>query len=220
VTVLIVAQCVLLAGSLLPQVPHRPQAQRAALAAIHTIFPEPVHYIDGNAVVASFPWSGFFMSRWGIDNYRAAGRPVFAGIVARDQPPLLIADTPSLQAALVPGHPVIPEGELLPGDTAFLKAHYVQLWGMLFVPGKRFSAAAQGDEAFDIAVAGDYRLEAAGPAELDGQAIAPGAVVNLGLGSHRLAVAPGAGEAVLRWAKALPPAAEPVELSDFFTYRR
>ena len=220
VTTLIVAQCVMLAGFLLLQLPDRIAPQRAVLAAIHTMFPEPVHYIDGSAVVATFPWSGFFMSRWGVDSYRAAGRPVFADIVARDQPPLLIVDALSLQAALVPGHPVIPEGELLPDDIAFLNAHYVQLWGMLFVPGKRFSGTAQGDGAFDIAIAGDYRFEAAGAAELDGQAVSPGAVVHLGLGGHRLTVAPGTGEAVLRWAKALPPAGEPVELSDFFTYRR
>jgi hypothetical protein len=220
VTALIVAQCVLLAGFLLRLVPDRIEPQRAALAAIHTMFPEPVHYIDGNAVVASFPWSGFFMSRWGMDGYRAAGRPVFADIVARDQPPLLIVDTPSLQAALVPGHPVIPEGKLLPEDIRFLRDHYVQLWGMLFVPGTRFSGAAQEDGAFDVTVAGDYRFEAAGAAELDGQSLSPGAVVNLGLGSHRLAMAPGTGEAVLRWANAQPPAGEPVELSDFFTSRR
>jgi hypothetical protein len=220
VTALIVAQCVMLAGFLLRLAPDRIAPQRAALAAIHAMFPEPVHYIDGNAAVASFPWSGFFMSRWGIDNYRAAGRPVFADIVARDQPPLLIADTPSLQAALVPGHPVVPEGRLLPDDIAFLQAHYVQLWGMLFVPGRRFAAADQGDGAFDIAVAGDYRLEAAAAAELDGRPMAPGAVAHLGLGSHQLRVTPGTGEAVLRWAKAQPPAGEPVELSDFFTYRR
>jgi hypothetical protein len=220
VTALIVAQCVMLAGFLLLRLPDRIAPQRALFAAVHTMFPEPVHYIDGSAVLATFPWSGFFMSRWGIEVYRAAGRPVFADIVAHDQPPLLVVDTLSLQAALVPGHPVIPEGELLPEDIAFLNAHYVQLWGMLFVPGKRFHGTAPGDGAFDIAIAGDYRFEAAGAAELDGQAVSPGAVVHLGLGSHRLVGAPGTGEVVLLWANARPPAGDPVDLSDFFTYRR
>ena len=61
------------------------------LAAVHATFPEPVPYIGGYGVVASFPRQGFFMSSWGVEDYHRARVPIFADIVARTQPPLLLA---------------------------------------------------------------------------------------------------------------------------------
>jgi hypothetical protein len=215
----IAVQCGMLALHTARNLPDETGPQRTVLAAIHQVFPEPVPYIDGYGIVASFPRFGFFMSSWGLQNYHAAGQPVFAALVARHQPPLLIADSPSLYGALIPGVTVRPERALLPADVKFLNDTYLPHWGMLFVAGKRFEAAA-GARAFEIAIAGDYRLEAEAPVRIDGEDVQPGAIIALAAGPHRIEAG---AAAALRWAKALPPpAAEPVGLLTFFdkTYER
>jgi hypothetical protein len=153
------------------------------------------------------------MSSWGMQSYHAAGQPVFAELAAQNHPPLLIADSPSLYGALVPGVTVKPERALLPADVQFLNENYLPHWGMLFVAGKRFEAA-EGAQEFEMAIPGDYRLEADTPVRIDGEIVQPDAIIRLAAGPHRIeADAAGA----LRWAKALPPpAAEPIGLLTFF----
>jgi hypothetical protein len=203
--------------------PDRLAPQRATIAAVHRVFPEPVPYIDGFRVVASFPHAGFFMSSWGMDRYRAAGEPVFPALVDRDRPPMLLADSPSLYGALVPGFAVSDERLLLPEDAQFLSDHYLQYWGMLFVAGKRFAVPAGGaGTGFTIAVTGDYRLEGAGPVRIDGRGFMPGDIVPLGAGTHRFEAdgSNAATEYRLVWAQAQPaPDAAPVDLLTFFAIR-
>jgi hypothetical protein len=195
------------------------EPQRRTLDAVHAVFPEPVPYIDGYGVVSSFPRTGFFMSSWGVDKYRDAGEPVFRELVAKAQPPLLLADSPSLYAALVPGVTVVPDRALLPADIAFLKANYLQHWGMIFVAGKEIDPPAPGETgSFQIAVAGDYRLQSGGPVTIDGTRREPGTVFALGTGSHSIATDPAAGLSTLRWAEALPPPeSEPTDIWAFFS---
>jgi len=62
-----------------------------------------------------------------------------------------------------------------------------------------------------IAIAGDYRLEAAAALGIDGNRVAPGSTIALAVGAHDVAFGAAAGEATLRWAQAssvpmLPPA--------------
>lgn len=212
-SVFIAVQCAMLALHTARNAADATAPQRTVLAAIHQVFPGPVPYIDGYGVAASFPRLGFFMSSWGVQNYQAANQPIFAEIVARKQPPMLLADSPSLYGAVIPGVVVRQERALLPEDVQFLKDNYVPHWGMLFVAGKQFEAA-DGVRDFAIAVAGDYRLEAGAPVRIDGQAVPPGAIIPLGAGPHRIEAGI---EATLRWAKALPPpATEPVGLLPFF----
>jgi hypothetical protein len=202
--------------------PDRLAPQRQTIATVHQVFPQPVRYIDGFRAVASFPHAGFFMSSWGMDRYRAAGEPVFAALVADAQPPMLLADSPSLYAALVPGFATPAERLLLAEDAQFLSDHYQQYWGMLFVAGKRFAVPAGGArDGFTIAVAGDYRLEGTLPVRIDGREFMPGEIVSLAVGEHAFeADAPAGGtETVLRllWAAAGPaPEAPPVDLLSFF----
>jgi len=193
--------------------------QRATLDAVHAVSPEPVPYIHGYGVVASFPRTGFFMSSWGVSRYRETGLPVFRDLVAKAQPPLLLADSPSLYAALVPDVTVVPERALLPADIAFLKDNYLQHWGMIFVAGKAIELPAPGEKvAFGIAVAGDYRLESGMPAQIDGKELASEGVVTLAAGTHAILADRITGPVTLRWAGALPaPDTAPADIWAFFS---
>jgi hypothetical protein len=192
--------------------------QRTVLAAVHHIFTAPVPYIDGFGVVASFPRYGFFMSSWGMHNYQQAGNAYYPSLVAQAQPPLLLADSPSLYAAVTEGVIVTEERSLLPEDIRFLQDNYVQHWGMVYVAGKRLRMGSDGDRAtFDVAIAGNYRLEAAIPVVIDGTNVAPGDSVMLQAGSHWFRPDRTVSDATLRWANAMmPPAVEPVGLFTFF----
>jgi hypothetical protein len=193
-------------------------AQRRTLDAVHAVFPQPVPYIDGYAVVSSFPRSGFFMSSWGVDKYRAAGTPVYPALVAQMQPPLLLADSPSLYAALFPGVEVKPQRQLLPADVAFLRENYLPHWGMIFVAGKTLELPPAGEERrFEIAVAGEYRLETRAAVTIDGETRGNGDIVTLAAGSHDVMGDPAAGPVTLRWAQARPgPDAKPTDIWTFF----
>lgn len=216
---IVLLQLVFLLTYVARQWPDRIEAQRVTIAGVHQVFPQPVAYIDGFGAIAGFPKTGFFMSSWGIDNYRANGAAVFPSIVERGQPPMLLADSPSLYAALVPGFEAPDERLLLPADAQFLADHYQQYWGMLFVAGKRF--AAGGDRSdFTIAVTGDYRLEGTGPVRIDGRGYMPGDIVSLSAGPHRFESDAAATEYRLLWAAAAPaPDAAPVDLLTFFAIK-
>lgn len=194
--------------------PDRTLAQRAVLAEVHRIFPEPVTYIDRNGMVASFPKVGLFMSTWGMEGYRAAGRPVMARILREARPPLLVANHPALYLADPEVPARIPETyRLLPADYTALRANFLHHWGPLYVAGKAFDLGLAGAARdFEILVAGVYRLEAAGPVILDGVPLRPGETVALAAGRHEIAASGPALRAVLRWAAVpAPPAAPPPE---------
>ena len=196
---LVLVQCAILAFGTLSKLNDDTRVQRQTIAAVRSIFPQPVPYIEGFGVLADYPRNGFFMSSWGVENYRRAGQPVFAALVARNQPPFVLADSPSLYGALVPGVAVDQDRTFLPEDTRFLQDNYIRHWGMLFVAGKHLDPSATG---FDIAVSGDYRLEADTALAIDGTPVAPSGTINLSAGPHTLDFGGGSGEATLRWAQA------------------
>jgi hypothetical protein len=209
--VLVIVQCVILVLGNISKLPDDMRVQRQTIAAVRAIFPEPVPYIDGFGVLAGYPRGAFFMSSWGVENYRRAGEPVFAGLVARDQPPFVLADAPSLYGALVPGVTVNGDRAFLPEDVRFLQENYIRHWGMLFVAGKHLrSADGENVVAFDMAVGGEYRFDSAAPAVIDGSSVQPGTTVALAAGGHTIDLGEPAREATLRWAQAtrvpeLPP---------------
>src|SRR5262249_30518901 len=111
---LIAAQCAFLVVNSVRLLPDKIEPQRVTLAAVHAVFPDPVPYIDGYGAVASFPRYAFFMSSWGMAHYHAIGEPVFPDLVAQGQPPLLLADSPSLYGALIPDIAISDRRKLLP----------------------------------------------------------------------------------------------------------
>ncbi|WP_299851908.1 hypothetical protein [uncultured Roseovarius sp.] len=172
---------VMLAGfglQVVQTVPERAETQRATITEIHRLFPKPVTYIDDSHMIASFPNAGFFMSGWGIARYQAAGQPVFAGIIAEHQPPLLIANKTALSQTMDPS----PEGAvpiLLPEDHAILRQSYVHYAGAIWLAGH--SVTLTGDTAtIPVPFPGTYRVHSSQPVQIGNRTVADGAVLNIG----------------------------------------
>lgn len=177
-------------------------AQRATLAAIHAMFPAPVAYIDRASMVGSFRKVGPFMSRWGLENYRADGRPIMRDLLRTHAPPLLVANSPVLEAALVErsGAGIYPP--LLPADIAVLRENYIHHWGALWVAGQRFALTSAAQQ-FEILIPGPYRIESRSAVAVDATVYRPGDVVMLSAGSHLIASHGAAQPALLRWGSRL-----------------
>ena len=176
--------------------------QRQFLDVVHRLFPEPVPYIDRCAMVASFPHAGFFMSTWGMEAYRARGRPVFADILRREQPAFIVANNTQLNIALpdeVRRRYIPPNYDLLAEDLAVLRDNYVHHWGPLYVAGKQVEVESAGEaKRFEVLISGTYTLETGAEAHIDGHPVTPGEAVKLTQGMHELA-AEVPGNYVLRW---------------------
>lgn len=177
--------------------------QHRVLSMIHLIFPRPVPYIDHTSMVASYPKQGFFMSRWGVTDYRQANSPAMAGIIAREEPRFLLATRDLLDVESL--DPLTSERRrygLFAADVRALKANYIRYWGPLYLPGFRF----EGETAKQVEIPGNYMLISATPVIVDGRTIRPGDVAPLTKGNHRInAKTP----ATFRWAAPPPPADQP-----------
>jgi hypothetical protein len=190
-------------------------AQKATLAEVHRLFPTPVPYIDQHSMVASFPKQGFFMSTWGLQNYRAAGRPVFADIIATSAPPLLLANREELDAAVRFGDRK--PGALLPEDRAVLRQSYIHYSGAIWLAGR--SIVGTGAEVeLSMPMAGRYRVESSVPVRIDDADRKPGDVVTLGLDGHRI-LAPSGVEVRLIWSTEGRPLSPP-DLPEHGLYSR
>jgi hypothetical protein len=180
-------------------------AQKATLAEVHRLFPTPVPYIDQHSMVASFPKQGFFMSSWGLQNYRAAGRPLFADIIVTTAPPLLLADREAIYFAVRFGDSK--PGALLPEDQAVLQHSYIQYAGAIWLAGRSF-AGTGAEVALTMPMAGRYRIESLAPVRIDGVMRQPGEVVLLGLDGHLVQAPPGV-EVRLIWSTEASPTPQP-----------
>lgn len=129
--------------------------QANVLRTVHAMFPKPVPYIDFSSMISSFPKEGFFMSGWGMENYRDAGRPVFEDILQTKTVPLVIANHDSLLAALTGEKSAQP---MLPADKLLLKENYLHHWGPIWVAGKDIDGPA-GERTMKIAIPGTYAVE-------------------------------------------------------------
>ena len=183
----------------------RIQPQREIIELAHRLFPEPVAYIDRTTMVASYPKVGFFMSTWGMEQYRDLGRPIFRDAIVKQRPLFLIANSRSLE----------PDGDqdwlraagvaLFAEDHAVLRENYVHHWGDLYVAGKKLRLSEGGQSVeFEILIPGRYTLETTTAVEIDGAPVPPGGTVDLGAGAHRARTLSNAGqEVILRWGERL-----------------
>lgn len=211
---LLVAMATLSAGQGLLALSEGNAAQRATLAEVHRLFPEPVPYIDQHGMVAEFPKQGFFMSTWGIESYRKAGKPVFAAIIAEAQPPLLLANRWELARAVADGNSR--PGALLPEDQAALKESYVHYAGAIWLAGRDLLGAG-AEVSFTVPFPGLYRLFADAPVLIDGTAVAPGSALWLDGSRHALVATAGA-QVRLIWATAADGTAPPaLPASDLYS---
>ena len=135
-----------------------------------------------------------------MSDYYTNGDRIMRGILAKDQPPLLIANRQMLELDRLaqdehgPGH-----FGFFREDRDILQTSYIRHWGPIFVAGKRFKFDKDAEsKAFEILIAGDYQLDGNAAVVINGQRIAPGDVINLPQGRHRITAGEG-GDYVLRW---------------------
>jgi hypothetical protein len=181
--------------------------QRAVVAAVHRVFPQPVPYIDHSGMIASFPKANFFMSGWGVERYLDHGRDFVPESLERRCPPLLLVN----QSVLKPGALLF--RQLRAADRALLESRYVEYWGPIRVAGA--ATEIRGGEATSVRVpcSGRYRVASHGTVLLDDRAVSPGEVIELeGERDYRLEWAGAAatvGGVELLWADARKPPSGP-----------
>lgn len=177
--------------------------QRNMLALVHTLFPQPVPYIDHTSMVSSYPKQGIFMSGWGMTDYRREGVPIMETIVATKSPRFILATRWSLDVAFL--KPELSEESpygLLAADVRTLQDNYVRYWGQLYLPGFQVKGTAERV----VSIAGRYRVVAEHNVEIDGLAVPPGRIVVLTQGRHRFVTA---AKATFLWDAPAPPTLEP-----------
>ena len=173
-----VAIGIAVAWSGLRAAPDGTRVQREVIGAVHDVFPQPVPYIDRNGMIASFPKVGFFMSSWGLDDYRDAGVPVFRSLLRTSRPKLLLDNAPTLTAAFGGRGSQI----LFEEDAAALRESFVQYWGPIYVAGHRLHLDPGAEAGWEVLIAGAYRLESEGPVTIGGSLRPSGSVIELPAG--------------------------------------
>lgn len=149
----------------------RQVAQRRTIDSVHHIFHEPVPYIDHSGMIASFPKANFFMSSWGVENYRERGTSFMAEAIATLQPPLLVANTPVLMPSA--GQSAV----LLEEDRKLIESSYVPYWGIIMVAGTEAVVPPNSTLTTTVPFTGPYRLETEMPLKVNGEKRHGGEVV-------------------------------------------
>lgn len=167
--------------------------QRAIIAAAEETFGGPVAYFDYPAMMSAWPKANHFMTPWGQDAYLAGSAPSFREIMGWQAVPLVIENSPDFEQLFRTDEKSY---AFLPDDAAALRANYIRHWGPLMIAGR----IVPGDGALrtsEFLVPGRYTVQGA-PLEFDGQDYAPGEVVPVARGRHRLRATSGR-EAKLVW---------------------
>lgn len=199
------------------KLPDQTIAQREVVTAIHGMYGEPVPYLDRNSMMSSFPKAGFFMSSWGMENYRARDTAIMEDLMRREQPRFLIANSCALNISMASNtSDATCQHRLLDKDFHILRANFVHHWGPIYVTGKTFELRIPAlPQRFQIFVSGIYTLEAAAPVSIDGIMYRPGDRVRLDQKLHNIAATGGPTQAKLRLGDKLykpnkPPTAQPL----------
>ena len=98
-------------------------SERALVAAVHRVFPQPVPYLDHGGMIASYPKVNFFMSGWGVERYLRGGEDFMPAALQGRCPPLLLVN----HSVLSPG--ALPYRQLRPKDRELIESRYVRYWG-------------------------------------------------------------------------------------------
>ncbi len=199
--------------------PNRNFSQKELLEKVHKIFPEPVSYIDGFSMVASYPNSNFFMSSLGMENYLRTNKPIMKDLLIKYQPLFLLANVPQIDLSLPRSKAVsYAKYSLLEEDWMVLKSNFLHHWGPIYVVGKQFDfSSVVSSQIFNILISGDYTLEGKQNVLVDGLIYRPGDIINLKKGEHTITGHYKSGKVALRWGKHLyKPSTLPPSDPNFF----
>lgn len=185
--------------------PNRNVEQVELLEHVHEIFPEPVSYIDGCSMVASYPNAGFFMSSWGMENYLRTNKPIMKDLLIKYQPLFLLANVPQIDLSLPKSKAVsYAKYSLLEDDWMVLKSNFLHHWGPIYVVGKQFDfSSVVSSQIFNILISGEYTLEGKQNVLVDGLIYRPGDIITLKKGKHTITGYYKSGKVALRWGKHL-----------------
>ncbi len=136
--------------------------QRAIVSGVHEIFPEPVSYVDRCGMISSFRKVNFFMSTWGMDNYRRAGTPFMPRAIETERPAFVLTN----HWALSPYNRI--KSGLLSEDHELIARFYPRYWGPVRVAGGAVQLEEGSIGAIEVPFAADYRLESNEPVLIDG----------------------------------------------------
>ncbi|WP_299949842.1 hypothetical protein [uncultured Ruegeria sp.] len=170
--------------------PKGTQTQRATIAEVHRLFDQPVPYIDHSNMMASFPKAGFFMSSWGITRYRSAMQPVFADIIERVRPPLLIASKGALVRTMESPVSIAGTLVLLPEDQEVLRRSYVHYAGAIWLAGQE-TTLTDDVVALTVPFPGRYRVETEHPVKVNNRVVSNGIVLDVDAAPLELTGKPG-----------------------------
>lgn len=141
--------------------------QKQVVETVHKMYPEPVVYIDRCSMIPSFPKVGFFMSTWGLENYRERKIPLLKKLIRKYEPKLLIANSPGLINTKK-------NNLIFKEDKEVLFSSYVKYWGPLYVPGKKFEVLNGNEEIiFTNFIPGNYLLTSNNKVAVNGVEIFP-----------------------------------------------
>lgn len=169
--------------------------QETLHAIVHSLFPQPVPYIDCCSMLPSFPKHGFFMSHKGGADYRRHAQPVMRDLLERHVPVFVLANHPWLMDAFTPMPADV--SLLLQEDLDTLHNNYLPVVGQIHVAGKRLPVSLQ-DSQVDMLIPGPYQLQSMAPVVINDVEHPPQAVVKLPKG--RLTLSSEVNQViVLRW---------------------
>ncbi len=180
---------------------HHQTGQREIISTIHTMFPERTPYIDRNSMISRYPKCGFFMSSWGIENYRQKGKSIFEQVLEECEPKFLIANSYQLASAMNAESSEEYPYSLFDQDAKVLRSNFIHHWGSIWVAGKGFGPGMSPTE-FYISIEGIYTVESSEQIILDKQQYNNGDYIFLSKGSHIIGLVPHQVE--LRFGRHLP----------------
>jgi hypothetical protein len=190
----------------------RTDVQHQTLDVIHTMFQDPVPYIDSCAMVSSYPNIRFFMSSAGMEAYLRGGKPIIEKLLNEKMPLFLLANVPHLNLHLDDPAKSYSNLTFMEEDWHALKSYFIHHWGPIWVVGKKFEfGSAFESYKFKITVPGVYTVEGNDKVLIDDRIIKAGDTVKLETGNHSIMNQGTPGLINLRWGEHLyRPAEKPI----------
>ncbi|HWW59173.1 MAG TPA: hypothetical protein VN047_19925 [Sphingopyxis sp.] len=168
--------------------------QRVIVTGVHTIFPEPVTYIDNSGMAGDFPRAiNHFAGGWGLEIYHRAGEPLYSRAMAAEPVPMLLANNMILQNPFIDANV---DDSLLPADEQILRENYIPHWGYVYVAGRTLRAGGSPVN-WEVAVPGTYTVEG-DDVVIDAKPRPKGSLVHLARGDHLVQGSP-TSDVTLRW---------------------